>query len=152
MPDIVTNVLYQEIDRLQEKVKELEAERDGYRNGQMQLQDTLSTVMDSNAKWAAENKRLCKRIAELEAENHRLIVQRDGAFERWKSATAKYPNGADGCCCLFDDNENQVQWCTPHAELRDENDALTAERDKLTARVKELEAENKRLQIEGRVE
>jgi chromosome segregation ATPase len=97
MPDIVTNVLYQDIDRLQEKVKE------------------------------------------LEAENHRLIVQRDGAFERWKSAISKYPNGADGCCCLFDDNENQVQWCTPHAELRDENDALTAERDKLTARVKELE-------------
>jgi hypothetical protein len=28
MPDIVTNVLYQDIDRLQEKVKELEAERD----------------------------------------------------------------------------------------------------------------------------
>jgi hypothetical protein len=46
----------------------LEAERDGYRNGQMQLQDTLSTVMDSNAKWAAENKRLCKRIADLEAD------------------------------------------------------------------------------------
>lgn len=102
MPDIVTNELYTEIDRLRlrvkeleeenrylragcqdethqcpivgtnntliERIAELEAERDGYRNGQMQLQDTLSTVMDSNAKWAAENKRLCKRIAELEAD------------------------------------------------------------------------------------
>jgi predicted nucleic acid-binding Zn-ribbon protein len=116
MPDIVTNVLYAEIDRLRARVKEqdevydalsvsfdalrkkyhdlahdffhknaalvaanhrvreLEAERDGYRNGQMQLQDTLSTVMDSNAKWAAENKRLRKRIAELEAEMREIGV------------------------------------------------------------------------------
>ena len=55
---ILTNALYAEIDRLRARVGELEAERDGYRNGQMQLQDTLSTVMDSNAKWAAENERL----------------------------------------------------------------------------------------------
>jgi cell division protein FtsB len=68
MPDIVTNELYAEIDRLRARVEELVAERDGYRNGQMQLQDTLSTVMDSNAKWAAENKRLCKRIADLESD------------------------------------------------------------------------------------
>ena len=129
------------IDRCDKKNSELEDERDGYRNGQQQVQDLLAKQIDNSLKLAAENKRLCKRIAELEAENHRLIVQRDGAFERWKSAIAKYPNGADGCCCLFDDNENQVQWCTPHAELRDENDALTAERDKLKARVAELEAE-----------
>ena len=140
MPDIVTNMLYQEIDRLQEKVKELEESRDSWKR-----------------EWRLSNAGLDmaeKRIAELEAENHRLIVQRDGAFERWKSAIAKYPNGADGCCCLFDDNENQVQWCTPHAELRDENDALTAERDKLKARVAELEAENKRLRelVDGATE
>lgn len=138
MPDIVTNVLYQEIDRLQEKVKELEAALKRETNDYIEASCSLAIERDE---VKAENKRLCKRIAELEAENHRLIVQRDGAFERWKSAIAKYPNGADGCCCLFDDNENQVQWCTPHAELRDENDALTAERDKLLARVKELEAE-----------
>jgi cell division protein FtsB len=132
------DALTAERDKLTARVKELEESRDSWKR-----------------EWRLSNAGLDmaeKRIAELEAENHRLIVQRDGAFERWKSATAKYPNGADGCCCLFDDNENQVQWCTPHAELRDENDALTAERDKLTARVKELEAENKRLQIEGRVE
>jgi len=133
MPDIVTNMLYQEIDRLQEKVRELEESRDSWKR-----------------EWRLSNAGLDmaeKHIAELEAENHRLIVQRDGAFERWKSAIAKYPNGADGCCCLFDDNENQVQWCTPHAELRDENDALTAERDKLKARVAELEAEMREIGV-----
>ena len=31
----------------------------------------------------------------------------------------KYPNGANGCCCLFDDDDNQIQWCAPHADLRD---------------------------------
>ena len=64
------------------------------------------------------------KIKELEAENKRLIVQRDGAFARWKSAIAKYPKGADGCCCLFDADENQIQWCSPHAKLRDENQRL----------------------------
>jgi hypothetical protein len=43
---------------MEKSIEEYEAERDGYRNGQMQLQDTLSTVMDSNAKWAAENTQL----------------------------------------------------------------------------------------------
>jgi len=47
------------------RIEELEAERDGYRNGQQQLQDTLSTVMDSNAKWANDYK-------VLEDENRRL--------------------------------------------------------------------------------
>ena len=62
---IITNALYTEIDRLRARVAELEAERDGYRNGQwiaQQLQNTLSTV---NAKWANDYK-------ELEAENKRL--------------------------------------------------------------------------------
>ena len=58
MPDIVTNVLYAEIDRLQEKVKELEESRDSWKR-----------------EWRLSNAGLDmaeKRIAELEAENKRL--------------------------------------------------------------------------------
>ena len=36
----------------------------------------------------------------------------------------KYPNGANGCCCLFDDDDNQIQWCAPHADLRDKVEKL----------------------------
>jgi hypothetical protein len=39
----------------------------------------------------------------------------------------KYPNGAYGCCCLFDDEETQIEWCKAHGELRDKAAALTEE-------------------------
>jgi len=137
----------QTVDALTLERDKLRAERNDWKSRYQSVSEMHDALIAEFNEMRAENKRLCKRIAELEAENHRLIVQRDGAFERWKSAIAKYPNGADGCCCLFDDNENQVQWCTPHAELRDENDALTAERDKLKARVAELEAEMREIGV-----
>ena len=66
-------------------------------------------------------------ITELEAENAALKAEiemgkkrEDAMHERWKKATAKYPNGAEGCCCLFDKDGNQINWCSVHAELRDE--------------------------------
>ena len=39
----------------------------------------------------------------------------------------------EGCCCLFDKDENQINWCSVHAELRDERDALEADYMKLRA-------------------
>ena len=42
-------------------------------------------------------------------------------LETHKRLNVKYPNGANGCCCLFDDEENPISWCKPHADLRDEN-------------------------------
>jgi DNA repair exonuclease SbcCD ATPase subunit len=69
-----------EIAELRARVAELEAERDGYRNGQQQLQNTLSTVMDSNAKWANDYK-------ELKAENQRLreALERIAAYDSYHS-------------------------------------------------------------------
>lgn len=45
-------------DRLIERVKELEEERDGFRNGQEQAQFLLNGVMDANANLAAYNRKL----------------------------------------------------------------------------------------------
>ena len=98
------------IDRCDKKNSELEDERDGYRNGQQQVQDLLAKQIDNSLKLAAENKRLAAlndmfpqeiarledrvsaeyeaeraddraRIKELEAENKRLRELVDGATE-----------------------------------------------------------------------
>ena len=37
----------------EERIKELEEERDGYRDGQQQVQDVLNTVMEENRKLRA---------------------------------------------------------------------------------------------------
>ena len=61
------------IDRCDKKNSELEDERDGYRNGQQQVQDLLAKQIDNSLKLAAENKRLAalndmfpQEIAQLE--------------------------------------------------------------------------------------
>ena len=46
------------IDRCDKKNSELEDERDGYRNGQQQVQDLLAKQIDNSLKLAAENRRL----------------------------------------------------------------------------------------------
>ena len=50
------------------EAKEIEEERDGYRNGQQQVQAMLESTMDSNSKWAAENKALQAELAEAQKE------------------------------------------------------------------------------------
>jgi hypothetical protein len=54
----------------------------------------------------------------------KLKDERDAANRRWERARARYLNGADGCCCLFDKDEKQINWCSVHAELRAERDRL----------------------------
>lgn len=55
---VLTAAVIRENEHLTKENMRLEADCDGYRNGQDQLQDMLNVVMDSNAKLAAENKRL----------------------------------------------------------------------------------------------
>jgi len=50
------------------QVKQLEDERNGFRNGQIQLQDMVSDLMDVNAKWANRVKELEKGIKSVKAE------------------------------------------------------------------------------------
>lgn len=39
-----------------------------------------------------------------------------GYLNYWNN---KYPNGASGCCCLFDDDYNQIVWCEEHKKLKE---------------------------------
>jgi hypothetical protein len=68
--------------------------------------------------------KLRKDRAELLLELNTAHNRVEDAMERWKKAKARYPNGAEGCCCLFDKDEKQINWCSVHAELRDERDRL----------------------------
>ena len=70
------------------------------------------------------NQPICGRIAELESDLEAMTHQAKEHLKRWKTARARYLNGADGCCCLFDKDEKQINWCSVHAELRDERDRL----------------------------
>jgi chromosome segregation ATPase len=68
MPDIVTNVLYQEIDSLRLRVKELEAERDADRRREYGYsQQTIDAL-------TAERDKLTARVKELEAEMREIGV------------------------------------------------------------------------------
>ena len=53
------------IDQCDKKNSELEDERDGYRNGQQQVQDLLAKQIDNSLKLAAENKRLREALEKL---------------------------------------------------------------------------------------
>ena len=48
-----------------ERIKELEDERDGFKNGQLQLQNMVNDLMDVNTKWA-------NKVRELEESNEGL--------------------------------------------------------------------------------
>lgn len=48
----------EELTAIKARIKELEAERDGYRNGQEQMQHINFGLIDSNNKLAEDNKRL----------------------------------------------------------------------------------------------
>ena len=50
-----------------DEIERLKAERDGYRNGQLQVQATLQTVMESNTKMVAERWVLVDEINRLKA-------------------------------------------------------------------------------------
>ena len=72
-----------------------------------------------------------ERVTELEAELKVMTHRADEYLERWRKARARYPNGAEGCCCLFDEDNNQIDWCAVHAELRDERDGLKEDNERL---------------------
>jgi len=50
------------------EIEHLKDEREGYRNGQQQVQAMLESTMDSNSKWAAENKALKAELADARLE------------------------------------------------------------------------------------
>ncbi len=90
MNDIVENGLYTEIDRLRERVGELEAERDAavkwleeYKSKTYCAYCGATFNIDSDATHVTEHIRTCPHhpMRELEAENKRLRELVDGATE-----------------------------------------------------------------------
>ena len=68
MPEIVTNALYAEIDRLRALVKELEAERDADRRREYGYsQQTVDALTVERDKLKAENKRLREALDRIES-------------------------------------------------------------------------------------
>jgi hypothetical protein len=63
--------------------------------------------------WIAE---LRERLKIAEAN----LLKKDNLIknleERVKKYMAKYPNGANGCCCLFDDDNELISSCLHHKE------------------------------------
>lgn len=100
--------------------------------------DTLSRNL------AAEQRESSKLRAEVE----RLTRERDRA-RQWNRLYDRNPNETQkkaialraanwemGCCCQFDENDEQIIWCSPHADLKQRAEAaesalvaMTRERD-----------------------
>jgi len=77
------------IEVLLRKIKELEEERDGYKNGQMQLQNMINDLMDVNAKWVGKVKELEKAIETHENLELRLAEDKHKNWLNWKQAEAQ---------------------------------------------------------------
>ena len=56
--------------------------------------------------------------AQTELAQKNIVIS--GLTKRYKKVMAKYPNGAEGCCCLFDDDGNLIRSCGFHKDLIDQ--------------------------------
>jgi len=65
------------------RIRELESERGGYKNGQMQLQQMVSDLMDVTAKWVGKVKELEIEFNKQNAYLKRLVEAVDR--HRWSS-------------------------------------------------------------------
>jgi len=110
------------IDQCDKKNSELEDERDGYRNGQQQVQALLAKQIDNSLKLAAEN----KRLVALMVDNLRSVIESDEKLV--EELTEK----------LKATEEEMLFW---RRESRLSDAGLNMAED----RIKELAAENKRL-------
>jgi len=111
------------IDRCDKKNSELEDERDGYRNGQQQVQDLLAKQIDNSLKLAAENKRLAalndmfpQEIARLEdrvsAEYEAERTDDRAKIEELKKENKRLRELVDGARVIVE----VFQWSTPAQE------------------------------------
>jgi len=102
-----------ELEKMISECKRLEAEREGYKNGQMQLQNIVNDLMDTNAKWAIKVKELeVSMILHFQKEH----LEGDGPeIDRWKRRVKE-----------LEDNIPDPEWCCEKHKA------------KLVARIKEL--------------
>lgn len=86
-----------------EHIKQLEGERDGFRNGQLQLQNMVSDLMDVNAKWANKvkelslaNQDLNQCIKELKKEIEFHIINNQSWVEECKKSNVRVKELVEG--------------------------------------------------------
>ena len=72
-------------ERYEEQIAALKHERDGYLNGQQQMQDTCSSLQDSTAKYAEERKALKRIIDGLREEKERIEILANELHEQTSS-------------------------------------------------------------------
>ncbi len=85
-----------DIDRLRSENARLKADAEGYKNGQLQLQDACGTLFDANMKHGAWRKEAEVKIDKLRAENARLRVLLDTALDEHIESRGACP---DDCWC-----------------------------------------------------
>jgi len=125
--------LEQEIAALKVDIEYYEAMKDGTTDRVSYLNDQITTLMaELKSLTEAYNNTDWKKLTDEQKDTINSLTVRWGKAEKGiamltkqlethKRLNAKYPHGANGCCCLFDDEENPISWCKPHADLRDEN-------------------------------
>ncbi len=86
----------------------------------MSADERIKELEDALVSQRMVNEKLTEKNIELE---DRL----ESTMERLKKAIAHYPNGADGCSCLFDRNNKQIKCCSMHADIMEENRRLKEE-------------------------
>ena len=84
------NKLLSHISTLKEQLKELQEERDGYKNGQIQLQAMVDDLMDVNAKWAEKVKELEKDSDNMDMALNDSMTAEGQAESRSKEITEKW--------------------------------------------------------------
>jgi len=67
-------ILWEDIRQSESRIKDLQEERDGYKNGQIQLSDMVNDLMDVTAKWA-------EKVKELEKTNN----ERLNLIDEWET-------------------------------------------------------------------
>jgi SMC interacting uncharacterized protein involved in chromosome segregation len=83
--------LFRHISTLEEEMKELQEERDGYKNGQIQLQGMVDDLMDVNAKWVGK----VKELEAIERLSRDSIMSEFDRAERIESRLKKLEEAVD---------------------------------------------------------
>lgn len=70
--------------------------------------------------WTRKLDELEKKVDYLQKDNE----SKEKELKLLRRLAHKYPNGANGCCCLFDDDFKQIVWCDEHYGLKSALEAI----------------------------
>jgi DNA repair exonuclease SbcCD ATPase subunit len=82
--------LISNIKILEKRVRELQEERDGYKNGQIQLQGMVDDLMDVNAKWVGKVRELESKEIGLKHTIDHELKQAESRIKRLEEAVDRH--------------------------------------------------------------